>query len=674
MRTITYITFSLFLLGFSLQIQAQEDDMNSLFKTKNATESLQMAQRFINRGQLERAKRQLKHTLGLKKDFAVAHRTLGKVYSELGKYEKAIDSYEVSFELNKKLSRAAYFECGEAHFHSGDFDAALDYFDKYESLEGTKYINRKRESGLEVEYDRLMEIRRYNISYALQAEKIIPNELPKNLEDKINSRYDEYLPTITQNGYRMVYTRNKRGLNENILTSVVNKKMEWTEGRPLDNKVNSQYNEGMAKYAANGKLFYFAGCERPDSEGGCDIYEAEVDIFGEVREVSHLKGLNTRYWDSQPCIDCPGNIIYFSSIRPGGYGGADIYMSRRNLDGTWGDAVNLGPNINTDKDEEAPFIAKDGRTLYFTSDGHPGYGDGDLFISRLDGEKWSMPKNMGYPINSQSKELGMYVKGDGKTILFASSRFGGKGGLDIYEYELPEDLRPTFTISVIGSIVDKIGGKPIQTTVRIYRQGEAYEYYTDRNGIFYTCLKGGSAYTFHVEAEGYKTFMSAVFLEAPKDYGITPIEINLIREEHTVVRTAVQTEIPPEPSKVIDKNDPRFASARVTRKGEKKVNFYFDSNSYELNGKAKGKLDDLVNTLSRDADWTVEVIGYADSSGDASYNKVLSEKRAGEVAGYLADSGIQIQKVRQEGRGAERASTEIEKWQSRRVEVVLRKR
>ncbi len=629
------------------------------FKTNNAKESLRVAQNFVNKGMFTKAEKQLRHTIKLKGNFAVAHRELGRVYLELDKFDEAAKSLEKSFDLDPNISRAAYFECGEAYFQLRNIHKALHYFEYYKSLKGGKYTNAKRETGLEAEYDELLSIRKKNCIFISDMGKIKePEQMPVNLGSSINSDSDEYLPTITTGGGRLIFTRNKGGINENIMTSSFDGQ-RWSGARAFDKNVNTHGNEGMAKFATNGREFYFAGCNRPDSEGGCDLYKAYVDMFGQVEQVSHLHGINSGSWDSQPCITCQGEAVYFSSTREGGYGGSDIYVSFLKEDGSWAPARNLGPNINTPQNEEAPFIATDGKTLYFTSDGWPGQGDGDIFKSTRDlTGNWSEAENLGYPINTPSKELGFYIKADGKSVLFASARMEGFGGLDVYEYSLNKEQLPEPMVHVEGMIVDDYLGIPVETEFTVSRKGEEYTFRTDERGRFFTCLKGDQAFTFIIEEEGYLPFMKAVFLPSSDNSETTPV---MIRLEPANKAHPSTLEAPPKPSVI-----------SAPKELEKRVNFFFAVNSFELDDNSKAKLDDLIGTLSRNDQWSVEVVGFADNSGDAQYNKILSEKRAKSVSDYLKEAGVDIHNVNSEGRGAVTAASDREMKYNRRVEVVLR--
>lgn len=639
------ITLFIF-FGYSLPAQY----VTEYSETKNASKSLQIAQSFINSEQFEKAYRQLKHTIKIKNNFAIAYRELGKVCLELKNYKEAHDAFEKSFELDKKLSRAAFFECGEAYFKLGNVEKAKFYYAQYQSLKGTNYANKEKESGLELTFDKLLEERNKNCDYIASLDLTYTDIQPINLGKSINSSQDEYLPTTTSDGEQIVFTRQKSKDNEDIMISHF-KDGNWSKSRSFGKAINTSKNEGMAKFETHGNAFYFAGCMRNDTEGGCDIYKAELRK-GDVSKVTRVEGnLNSEYWDSQPSITCDGQFMFFSSSRSGGKGGADIWMSQLTSNGEWGIPQNIGNQINTDGDEEAPFISSDGQTLYFTSNGHEGQGDGDIFISRKINGSWSLPTNLDYPINSPGKELGFYVQGDGKTAFYASAKIGGEGGLDIYSIELPEEFRPNPMVHLEGFVKDGQSGEPIKAEVVIGRKDDRWVTKTDENGWFFICLPGNKGYSFQVNETGYKYYIEAAFLEAQEN--ITPFRQEILLERDHV----------PEPE-LVSKGAPV---------SEESIQIFFDFDSYSINQKAMNKLKKLSSFLHKEDDLKVEVVGYADRKGDVEYNKVLSKNRADAIVNFLKKEGIEIEKVvRNEGKGSI-LSEENNDTEFRRVDIVVKR-
>ena len=485
-RYFTYLLLLLIGTGSQLTLKAQDSYANFL-ETKNARESLRRAQQFINEGKFKNAERQLKHTIKIKDNFAIAHREMGRVSLELGNYEQAIEAFQTSFHLDKKLSRAALFECAEAYFKTNQIDSAFHFYVAYEEMKESAYANKAKESGLELTYDGLLAERRMNCDYLKNLDSTAVSVQPVNLGSRINTEDDEYLPTITADGLQIVFTRQKNEQDEDLMYSKLDGE-GWSKSRNFGKVINTEKNEGMAKFETHGRTFYFAGCLRADTEGGCDIYKADI-ADGEITQVIRAPGdLNSDKWDSQPSITCDGTTMYFSSTRIEGHGGADIWVSRLQKNGEWSIPQNLGVEINTPGDEEAPFISSDGNTLYFTSTGHPGQGDGDLFICRKVNGNWSAPKNMGYPINSPAKEIGIYVQGNGKTAYFSSARSGGNGGLDIYKLDLPDNLKPEEMVHVEGFVHDNESEIGIPAKVKIGREDQFWNIQADENGWFFLML------------------------------------------------------------------------------------------------------------------------------------------------------------------------------------------
>ncbi|MFT6938376.1 MAG: outer membrane protein OmpA-like peptidoglycan-associated protein, partial [Saprospiraceae bacterium] len=628
-----------------------------IFKTMKAIRSLRVAQKHINNGKLEEARNELKNTIKIKNDFAVAYRELGRVHLELFEFEESVDAYEKSFAFDPSLSRAAYFECGEAYFRLSEFEMASTYFSQYGIMKEARYTNAKKESVLEDEHDSRIETRTENYLFALEAVKAPTlglGEGPFNVGTDINSAVDDYLPTISGDGQILIYTTQQTynplgtATGENIFISKKIKK-QWTPGESFSPYLNTEFNEGMAKFASDERFMYFAGCTRSDAIGGCDLYQARLNNL-DLLEVNPLKGkVNSDGWDSQPSISCDGMVIYFSSSREGGYGGSDIWRSFRTKDGSWSFAENLGATINTAGDEESAFIAPDGVTLYFSSTGHPGMGDGDIFMTRVQQVNdtiwnWSIPYNLGYPINSPFQEVGLFVKPDGKTAYYASSRLEGSGGLDIYEFTLPEQFQPFDMVFIEGQVKDEFTEEPLRLSLDVMRNGKKWEIETDEDGWYFMCLPTQKAYAFQVNNSNYEYYMEAAFLPSQNNSIPFRFDISLI---------------------------PKRRIKKVASVGPKELYYdiYFDFDNFALEDKARGQLRELVEKLETESGWEVEIIGYTDDLGNIAYNQMLSEQRAKAVVTYLDNVGIKVKSIRQEGKGAVKSGGDVEREKNRRVEI-----
>jgi len=288
--------------------------------------------------------------------------------------------------------------------------------------------------------------------FGIKAMQYPTNMIPINLGNNVNSGWDEYHPSLTGDSKEILFTVRhprtpqtlcKHCKEEEDIFSSLQQYGIWQPRTKLEAPVNSNHNDGAQCISPNGKYLFFTICNADFGYGSCDIYwsKREGNVWTKPKNCGSK--VNTRYWESQPSIASDGKTLYFTSNRPGGKGGMDIWKTEMVSEGVFSQPVNLGATINTPHDELSPFIHFDQKTLYFSSDGHLGMGGKDLFYAKkqLDGS-WSEPVNLGYPINSYQDESGIVINAQGNAAYFASARLGGFGGLDLYCFELEESLRP----------------------------------------------------------------------------------------------------------------------------------------------------------------------------------------------------------------------------------------
>ncbi|MBQ6769425.1 MAG: PD40 domain-containing protein [Bacteroidales bacterium] len=291
----------------------------------------------------------------------------------------------------------------------------------------------------------------YNVTVAEMLEKATFRDFatshpvafePESLGDKVNTQEDEYVNMLQFDGSQLLFTR-KMDLGEDFQKEFLFVSHwdgeAWGDAHQLAFADSPEDVDLAAAFiSADGRKLYLTGCSW-GRDSGCDLYVSEWD--GSQWSVPNplSQKINTRSWESQPCVSADGKELYFVSRRNGN---SDIYCCQRAADGSWGEPQNLGTPINTMGTEMAPFIHPDGRTLYFSSDKHIGMGGFDLFVSRRgeDGQ-WQQPVNLGFPINTNGDEINFFVAADGKTAFISSQREGGWGGYDIYIFELPEEIR-----------------------------------------------------------------------------------------------------------------------------------------------------------------------------------------------------------------------------------------
>lgn len=339
--------------------------------------------------------------------------------------------------------------------------------------------------------------------------------------------------------------------------------------------------------------------------------------------------------------------MYFSSNRPGGYGGKDLYVSYRQPNGRWGQATNMGSLINTAGDELAPFIHADNATLYFTSDGLPGYGNSDIFLCRKGpNNDWSIPENIGFPINTIESEGSLFVAADGKTAFYASDRSDSRGGLDLYTFELRPNVRPAKTLYVKGKVYDIKTRKGIPSAVELIdnsNQKSVTNIQTDETGNYFITLPIGKDYTFTVNRKGY-LFYSEIFSlsknEADstydKDIPLRPIELN----------------------------------ASLVLK-----NILFETNSAHLQPISLVEIDRLRQLMTENPTLKVQINGHTDNVGSPADNLTLSSDRAKSVVDYLVSKGINAGRLSFKGLGETKPiadnKTEAGRALNRRTEFVV---
>ncbi len=350
-----------------------------------------------------------------------------------------------------------------------------------------------------------------------------------NIGAAVNSSLDEFAPGITANGLRLVFTRGNaqppydRDFWESSLSGDF-----WQRPVKLPGSVNTTTNEGSPSFTADGQTLYYAAADRDDGKGKSDIYRATLDGL-DWRGGENLDfPVNTGAWESHPSISADGKTLYFVSDRDGGLGGLDIWMTYRDEQGFWRVPVNMGAPINTEKDEVSPFIASDGMTLYFASDGHPGLGGTDMFVSRKVGDAWSAPTNVGRPLNSENNDEFFALAAEGSTVYFSSRRPSGFGGYDIYRAE-PNPFPPGAVIVLSGTVRDKRSRVPLAASLTL-RDAVSGEVISTHNSNAYTgeyviVLPAGAVYQVDAssgiylpESKRFDLVSSAAYSEISHDF------------------------------------------------------------------------------------------------------------------------------------------------------------
>lgn len=466
----------------------------------------------------------------------------------------------------------------------------------------------------------------------------------KNLGDSVNSVVSEYFPSLTIDGNRLVFTRRVNNMNEDFFESYQTA-AGWSKAMPLPGELNTADNEGAQTISQDGQWLIFTGCNMEDGAGSCDLYISYLTKNGWSQRSNMGRVINTEFWESQPSLSPDKRSLYFAARHPSGLGGSDLYVTHLQPNGRWGAPINLGTGINTAGDESSPFIHPDNQTLYFTSNGHPGYGGTDLYLLRRNADgTWGQPINLGYPINTIDDEGTLTIASDGITAYYASDGADSKGGLDLYTFQLPEHIRPIRTLWVSGKVYDIQTGEGLPAAVELidFKNNQPLsKVQTQENGSYLVTLPVGKQYVLHVNRKGYLFYTGSFDLSGSNSDSVFTVNIPL-------------TPIVP-------------GAALVLR------NIFFDTNSDALQPLSLAELDQVVQLMQQNPALVIEISGHTDAIGKPADNQILSEKRAQSVVHYLIQQGINSERVRAKGYGATQPvadnNTEQGRAQNRRTEL-----
>lgn len=498
----------------------------------------------------------------------------------------------------------------------------------------------------------------------------------ENLGQNVNSAFDDYAPAVSANGTLFFTSRrlNPKRLNYGDDVYRVNHiGNDWEKPQYLSDLVNTPESQGAICITPDEKQLYFAQCSEPDCYGSCDIYVADWNEKGtewskaknldnpegkdlrKKRPADDFSRINTSYWEAQPSISPDGKSLYFASDRPGGYGGTDLWVSRKDENGKWGKPMDLGPDVNTKGDERTPSIAFDGRTLYYSSDGYPdgdrekSAGGFDVYVTRFQGSRWSKPLNLGYPINSSGDDAFVSSTLSGDTLYFASNRSGGFGSFDVYML-VGNPFPQMPVISIRGVVTDAkttapLSGTPV--TVENYGTGETeIKYQSLESGQYQFVLPAGNTYRISAEHQGY-LFKSEVF-EVP--------------ENTLYKRLTKDIALEPIPTKIT-------VPLKMT------LTVLFDFDKADLRPESKPELERTIRFIQQNPGKKFEISAHTDALGTDDYNLDLAERRANAVRDYLLRNGVNPEIVISKGYGESQPidtnDTPEGRQRNRRVELTV---
>lgn len=558
----------------------------------------------------------INEALKIEPKFVDAYLSLAGINADLKDYTSSVSFFEKAFSLDSVYSNYYLLPYSISLAGCGRFEDALKAVNTF--LLNPKLNERSIKAG---------EFRKGTYQFAIDYAHSHPDKnyvfAPQNLGDSVNTTDLEYFPSLTIDGKKLIFTRrinNKESFYESDLENG-----KWGNAFSLSGKINSpDYNVGAQNISQDGDWLIFTGCNFPNGYGSCDLFISYLTKSGWSEPQNLGRNVNSEFWESTPSLSPDKKDLYFSSNRLGGYGGKDIWVCHRNEKGYWSQPENLGPEINTAGDESTPFIHADNQTLYFNSNGLPGYSDKpDLFVTRkLADGKWSKPENLGYPINTIDDEGSMIVDADGKTAYYSSDRIDTKGGLDIYTFELRKDLRPLKTLWAKGKVYDNKTKEGLPSSViltDISTRQIVSKLQTDEDGNYLVTLPVGKDYAFNVQRKGYLFYSENYNMS-----GTSPDSV-------------FRADIPLEPIE---------ANAKVILK-----NVFFDTKKTNLKPESITELDNVVRLMNENPNMKILISGYTDNVGKPEDNLRLSTGRAVAVVNYLLNKGVNKNRLSFKGFG-----------------------
>lgn len=604
---------------------------------KKARDVYEKAYGFAVEGKFDESMVQLEAALKIDPKFVEVYLSRAGIYADMKNYKASITDFEKGFSLDPVFSATYLLPYSISLAGTGQFRKSLVAINEFLKTPGLNEQSIKAGS-----------YRKSTYQFAIEYSENHPDGnykfLPTNMGDSINSAALEYYPSLTIDGKKMIFTRRINNDEDFYESNLING--IWSKAVPVSGKINTNLNEGAQNISQDGQWLIFTGCNYPEGQGSCDLYIVYKMKNGNWTEPENLGPMiNTDYWESSPSLSPDKKDLYFSSSQSGGYGGKDIWVSHRQPNGKWGRPENLGEEVNTSADEGCPFIHADNHTLYFNSNGHMGYGMTDLFLTRKSSDStWSKPINLGYPINTIDDEGSLIVASDGKTSYYASDGTDSKGGLDLYSFQLRDDIQAAKTLWVKGRVFDKKTSMGLPSSVELTDVNSRKlisRLQTDEDGNYLITLPEGTDYAFNVNRKGYLFYSDNFSLIKNSPDSFFTVNIPL---------------------------QPIEAGAEIVLK-----NIFFDVNKSELKPASQNELDKLIILLNENPKLVIQISGHTDNVGAAPDNLTLSLARAKSVTAYLVGKSINPKRLISKGFGASRPiaknDTEEGKALNRRTEL-----
>ncbi len=490
--------------------------------------------------------------------------------------------------------------------------------------------------------------------------RVIYQQWPMSLGPRINSRYPELFPSMTVDTSVLYFTRRFKNIDEEFYKAKQDSCGEWLRADNMGAPPNTISDESAQFISADGHYLFFSRSDNRSENGwaagGSDLYMAyRIAVDSPWTQPQPFGAtINTPDYEGMPSLSPDNRKLYFVSNKLGGYGGMDIWISNFE-NGLWQLPYNAGPAINTAGNESAPHICLDNKTMFFTSDGHPGFGGTDIYKSVLKNDsEWSAPVNLGYPINTAYDEQSAWVVMNGNRLLLASDREGPAGNYDIFQTPLPLDMQPSPVNFLSGYVYDSIGKTRLNSAFMLLMNAKTgdtiYQFHSNRGDASYLLpIAANIQYALFTAIPGYTEVLDTFAFD--KQYMQKPFEHNVAMLPADYVRPV---------------HDSLIAT------------IHFNVMKVELTDSDKLMIYNVIYPYLQDPRGVMLYVNsYTDNSGNPLLNEALSTKRANFIQSVLVDMGIDALSVIAKGWGEAKMiapnDTEDGRKQNRRVEIILRR-
>lgn len=588
-----------------------------------------------------------------------AHYLLGICHLRALHKEDAYRHLQFVFKRKPQYTDLMFFYLAEAEKYNNMMAQAIEHYKATQDLYADfkeRYVQLVNDVILLEEFRQLLKQRIREAEHGTRYLADPTNAKVENIGKTINSKYADYAPVISADESILIFTSRRKGTtgrnkdnDDNLFYEDIyiskRKNDKWEKPRNIGKNINTKYHEASIALSPDGtQLFIY------QDENNGDIYVSELkdrekNDWGKPQKLGDP--INTKHREPSVSISEDGNTLYFSSNRPGGFGGLDLYKVEKNQKGKWGEPINLGPAVNTAQDEDAPFIHYDSRTLYFSSRGHHSMGGFDIYFTEEINGKWTKPVNLGYPINTPGDDTHFVLSADYKRGYYASAKKDSEGDKDIYIIRMPDyqdielidfdvslqtlsvDFSPLITnptkralVVMRGTVRDELSNQLLNCKMTVI-DVEDFEVIEEINavnpkGVYYTQMTTGKRYLLHVQKEGY--LYHSEYFEIP---------LGVVNQE-------------------------KILNIYLKRIGQNEVLEFkalFEYNSAKITDNARASLEKLRAFLENNPTLRCEIGGHTDNIGTEGRNMQLSADRAKAVQDYLIDKGINAARLSYKGYG-----------------------